>query len=241
MNYLISVISFLAFIVPLVRWLIPEDQQGSFDPVFVVALTVFYFTNRWHLRRQMTITKESVNEAQELVNDILYNIRDKMVLQINNGFASNLKQDDIRANVMLRVKGKWPFARRYIKMFYDSGNYTEEESNVKWYKGKKGSGTCGEAWDKARPVIFDSADERYRLPLDRLDKKHREVKEITEIKSVLSLQIKKRGGDDIIGVLNFDSKLNIDKTRFDERTVIKLGMVKARQIVYCLPTELVKL
>lgn len=189
----------------------------------------------------MTIPKESVNDAQVLINPFLESYRDEMIEVINREFSDNLNPDDIRANIMLKVKRKHPFMRGFIKIFYHSGQYAEKELNMPWYKGGKGSGTCGEAWNKACPVIFDSKDQTYRIPQDRLDKKQKDVPIITDINSVLSVQIKKRASDLIIGVLNFDSKLNIDRTRFNEPSIITEGLTIARKLVYCLPTEQVKL
>jgi hypothetical protein len=82
--------------------------------------------------------------------------------------------------------------------------------------------------------MFDSKDPRYNLPAQRLKESCHDA--VMFLNSTLSVPIWDAGADSPVGVLNLDSKDNVDKTRFEDNAVYILASACARTLVaHCRP------
>ena len=126
----------------------------------------------------------------------------------------------VRVNVMLPTKKFRGVFGTYLKIYFTACPpnivYSDEESILKW---KKNNGTCGWAWNKKEFSIFDSDREDLSMPITRLTKNQGDI--VKYIKSTLSVPI--WFDNKITGVLNLDSKQNVNETLFINDEVITLA------------------
>jgi hypothetical protein len=125
----------------------------------------------------------------------------------------------VRINVMLPTKRFRGVLGTYLKIYYyrcpDKVIYTTEEFSNKW---KFGEGTCGAAWKSNKNAIFDSETPEYQLRIKNIKKG--KLPSIQSIKCSLSVPIVLDGS--VVGVLNLDSKSNLDDTLFLDYDVLVL-------------------
>jgi len=224
-------------ILPIVISVLKGTEQVIAIVIFIVLFAGREVKNIWVLG----IPVAELSESSDLINQYLNFQRSKIVEEINRFNNDPISENDIRINVMLIAKKRFRFSKR-IKIFYSVGSFSDDEKNMLWKKGEKtGCGTCGAAWSNKRPTIFDSKNEIFNVFSKRLSQKQQSVKKIKERNSVLSIQIKAKNKSNIIGVLNLDSKLNIDKTHFEEHEIIERAVVEVRKLIYFLPQEGVRM
>lgn len=141
----------------------------------------------------------------------------------------NQAQPTVRTNIMLPT---WRSLRlgRYMKIYYWNGGpagviYPEAELDLQW---SPRSGTCGYAWAKRRPVIYDSGNEDFGAPETRLSSKQRRV--VGHIGSVLSVAVWSKARKEVVGILNLDSTSNVDQTFFNRQEVVERVEARARAL-----------
>lgn len=126
----------------------------------------------------------------------------------------------VRINIMLPTWRRFRLGC-YLKIYYSHGGpagvrYPDDELDLPW---RRKNGTCGYAWAKKHTVIYDSQTPDFQAPEKRLTPKQRQV--VGYIKSVLSVPIWSKKQKKVIGVLNLDSKWNVDRTYFHQENVIQ--------------------
>lgn len=189
----------------------------------IVVYVIFQF---WKLRPK-TASKLMVEELRDVVEENYLPIAlvEYYDIMLDAGF---LKACPVRINVMLRYR-KHVFLPSKLKITYQccenhrelfdvevtdytyAGCYADEELECHW---KPGMGACGQALKRKEVVFYDSENPKYSTPYESLSTKQKSV--ISDVHSVLSIPIWHRRQDRVIGVLNIDSKFNIDKTHFDD-------------------------
>lgn len=238
MKFLRMVLSVIFFSIPLFRAYVPQNYKGQylyFLGFAIIAFVFYQYTLIW----VSTISKNEVWRKSQFFNNFLYNIKSEMIDIINeykDQEQQYLDYDGIRVNVMLILKRKFFVIPEKLKMCYFSGNYTENEKKLTWNKKGNGSGTCGAAYGLKMPVIYDSVNPHYRMPVDRLSKEQLSHDEIKEVNSVLSVPIWS-SNNSIIGVLNFDSYHNIEHTYFDREGIIEEAVIKSVILGLVLPGQ----
>jgi hypothetical protein len=100
---------------------------------------------------------------------------------------------------------------------------SDDEYDLKWTRGK---GTCGYAWATGHTAIYDSQNPDYKMAETRLSIKHRYV--VGHIQSVLSIPIWAKAQPKVIGVLNFDSGWNVDRTFLNDQEIVQQLEARAR-------------
>lgn len=229
----------LIFAIPATRPLIPREWEPAHNILILASIAVFVTREIVRLWNP-SIPKEEVNSKLPFFQRVLAYVKENMANEIKTCDPQNAITPDLfRVNIMLPVKRRFPLGRTRMKIFFYTDQYTEEERNTNWYKGKKGSGTCGEAWNLTQPVIFDSENADYRQPKDRLNEKQTAIARVLQIRSVLSLPIWDIRKNRIIGVLNLDSDYNMDRTYFDKENVVERGLEEAQFVAYVLPGRVV--
>ncbi|MCK4224190.1 MAG: GAF domain-containing protein [candidate division Zixibacteria bacterium] len=238
-NIITIVFALLLFAIPAIRPLIPSELEPTHN-IAIVASIVLFLAHQIMLVWNPSIPKEDINSKFPFFQRVLAEVKKNMADEIERCNPQKaITADNFRLNVMLPVKRRFLFGRARIKIFFYTDQYTEQERNIYWYKGKKGSGTCGEAWNLAQPVIFDNNNPDYRQPKNRLDDKQMAIARIVQIRSVLSFPIWGLRKNRIIGVLNLDSDHNVDRAFFDQKNVIDRGLQEAHFIAYILPGRVV--
>ena len=232
----------LIYAIPLAKELLTnKDDLANYNVIAVPTLLVLFILLEVLIRWKPSIASAEVYDDATMIEDYLKAARSNLVDKINSIRQTKVSESDIRANIMLVVKGRYRFFRKYMQIFYHVGGYGETEQHMKWFKRCNGRGTCGEAWKRKHPVQFDSQLREYNPPAARLSKTQKSVPEIMSINSVLSVQLKERGSPRILGVLNFDSKLNVDRTCFINERVIEQGVEEGKFLLRLLPNAEVKL
>ncbi len=145
----------------------------------------------------------------------------------------------VRANVMLLTKGALGVfgSHLVIRYFVYAGDYeySNEAHDAKW---RKGEGNCGKAWRIGKPRRYDSKNPRYRNAMGTLNALQKKVVDEEGIASWLSVPI--RYDDTVVGILNSDSRRNLDATRFSDPDVYNLAEAYARDLAPLCPKDGVK-
>lgn len=222
----------------LTDWAIINDNWIIILSIFLfVLLQVFLLWNPG-------ISKEEVYNKSEFVRSFLEVAKESILNEINrNNPANSIKENDIRINIMLHIKRKFFLQRQRMKIIFCCGEYVEEEIEMLWYKELKilwwkynrGTGTCGQAWSSGHYVCYDSENIDYSRPKKRLNKKQKDSQRLKRINSVLSIPITSLDNKRIIGVLNIDSDLNINRAFFNKDNVIYEGENQSKQLSNFLP------
>jgi hypothetical protein len=232
----------LIYAIPLAKELLTnKDDLANYNVIAVPTLLVLFILLEVLIRWKPSIASAEVYDDATMIESYLNNARLNVVEIINSISSSKISESDIRANIMLVVRHQYPLSRKYMQIFYYVGGYGEEEQHMEWFKRGNGRGTCGEAWKRKHPVQFDSQLREYNPPAARLSNRQKAVPEIMSINSVLSVPLKERGSPRILGVLNFDSKLNVDRTCFINEQVIEQGVEEGKVLLRLLPNAEVKL
>lgn len=145
----------------------------------------------------------------------------------------------IRVNIMLPTWRRFKCGR-YLKIYYAHGGpagirYPDNERELKWTKE---NGTCGHAWAKEHTVIYDSQDHALRAPGNTLTKDQLGV--VANVKSVISVPIRSKVDNSVIGVFNLDSTFNVDRTLFNQEPVVERAEAWARRFAKLLFSHGVK-
>lgn len=235
-------ISIFIFAIPTCRPVLPENWLGTHNYLILAAIFGFIL-DQIDRKVNWGIPKEKLLKRQPLMKEILEGIQQNMVNGINNrGGNDKLTISDIRINVMIPVKNRFVIGWRKMKIFFHYGEYGGEELDTNWYRKKKGSGTCGEAWREKQLTIFDSKDSNYKRPKARLNSSQLSIAKLRRINSVLSVPILSAADDSkIVGVLNFDSEFNIDRTLFSDEEIAPIAFDGAANLSYLIPEACVKL
>jgi hypothetical protein len=186
---------------------------------FYGVIAVLFAAQQIYLRWPKPVSPADVEDIKGIV-DVLLNATINAYYSIINAKGSQ-PPSSIRVNVMLPTWPRFMCGRRYIKIYYSHGGqagirYPDDEIDLRW---KRGKGTCGYAWTKGHTAIYDSENEDFKAAEKRLMPAQRQV--VGSLKSVLSIPIWSKERKKIIGVLNFDSKWNVDRTFFNDQDVIQ--------------------
>ena len=198
--------------------------------LWLIGLGMIYMSYQVWLLRPRPATKGEIERMRNVVEDFYLNFALKVYYEI---LTHREYQDlpPVRINVMLRQRRYW-FIPSKLRIVYqvcanhnqpfedseeqlvDLGNtgcYSDKEIRWLW---KSGEGTCGQSVKYKEVVIFDSKDGRFGSPGETLRQGSTDIAK--GVASVLSIPLWDRKRDRVIGVLNIDSKYNIDKTHFDD-------------------------
>jgi hypothetical protein len=133
----------------------------------------------------------------------------------------------IRINIMLPTKPLKGLLGTHLKIYYyvchNGVIYSGQELGLKWGRN---NGTCGWAWKSGDISIYDSENPEFQMPGQLLNNKQHTI--VKGIKSTLSVPI--WYNDNVIGVLNLDSKQNITDTLFDQDSIYTLVSACAKVV-----------
>jgi GAF domain-containing protein len=198
---------------------IADDQRVGIFALLVVLLVL----QQIYLVLPRPASRSAVEERREIALSFL-----KGFLVRYHKELGETPPPIVRANVMLLTKRARGLLGSYLKIYYfacpEGAVYSNEERGLTW---KKREGTCGWAWESREMSIYDSADPRYGLPADRLNKSQTSIVG-NSIRSWLGVPI--LYNDSVVGVLNLDSEQNIDRTKFADESVYRLAAACARDI-----------
>lgn len=236
-------VALVLYAVPVVSAYFPSTFNWIYKGLLIPLSLALFLVHEIILIWSPTVPKEEVTEKFQFFRLLLETItKDKMLAAINQQNANNpINRDDFRVNIMLPVRRGFFLLRQRMRIFYYSDAYTDDEQETYWYKGKKGSGTCGTAWNLGKPVMFDTQNRNFRRPQKRLNDQQKAVERLLQVNSIISFPICARGKKRIIGVLNFDSNLNLNRTFFSQSDIINTGLEAAAFIAYVLPDRKVAL
>jgi hypothetical protein len=143
---------------------------------------------------------------------------------------------EFRANIMLYKrrhtfpfgKGRfmWPW-KKSLKVDFSQGEYDDHgENNLIWAIDE---GVCGTALEYNKPCWSDLED----IDIHEWGMTERQMKDTEHLGSVISIPIYRLNDetkDKPIGILNVDSRANLDETRFDEEEMREILLDYANYI-----------
>jgi putative methionine-R-sulfoxide reductase with GAF domain len=181
---------------------------------FIVSLflALYVYALEYYWPRLIT----SDRYRQRFIEMVLIDLLDDYLEQV-----PEVEEVDIRLNVML-PKSKWPWRSR-LSIKYAIGAYSGQEWALEF---RPGVGCAGTAWAEHSQVYFDLVKDH--TTLKGMSDAQREATQ--HLHSILSTPIFRdadAGGSSAIehpiGILNIDSPLGVDTTRFDQENVRKLA------------------
>lgn len=178
------------------------------------------------LRWPKPVSMFEVEDMKVISNQLLGNAITDYYEEIKK-LGGNPILPSARVNLMLPTWRRFRIGQ-YLKIYYSNGgpagvSYPGAELDLKWTRN---NATCGAAWAKERTVIYDSNTQGLKSPEGSLTTEQKEV--VGDIKSVLSVPVWSKAHKKVVGVLNLDSKWNIDRTFFDRTEVVQLLEAQAR-------------
>lgn len=216
--------------------IIPLVLQIYRDAIPLVPLWLVLFACAYGVYQYLVLIKprfprlDEVTACEDVVKTLLSCVEDELYRKIESiDSDSCLIRDKVRLNIMLPLKG---FFGRFIalRQFYSLGDYNDAEIGERW---RTGLGNCGMSWREKRQFVHPESGEPFRsLPPDMSQR-------YEHLKSIISTPIR-RGNDRVIGILNFDSTLGLDKTHFDDESVKSFAREKTRLFGRLLPKDGVK-
>lgn len=195
------------------------DVVKAYKAYLYIFLGLLFLTQQIWLRWPKPASHSEVEAIRSIIVPLLERVIAEYAREVASMSGSSALCPAVRCNIMLPTWRRFLLGR-YLKIYYSHGGpagivYPEGELDLEW---RWKSGTCGYAWAKNRPTIFDSNDSRFSAPAKRLDKKQRTI--VGDIHSVLSVPICLASDSKVVGILSLDSKFNVDNTRFANEQVV---------------------
>ncbi|MCG8554025.1 MAG: hypothetical protein MJD61_01870 [Proteobacteria bacterium] len=202
------------------------DFVKANKPWLFALIVLLFLGQQLMLRWPKTASPSEVDDMRLAIAPILESLLERYNRAITQ--LSGLQVPAVRTNIMLPTGNRvW---KRYLAIYYWDGGpariaFPEAELNLRWMRQQ---GTCGSAWSKKRATIFDSEDEAYQAPAGRLTDRQKAV--VGQVRSVLSVPIWSDPPREVIGILNLDSRFNIDRTLFHHQDIAKVLEASARSL-----------
>lgn len=196
------------FSVPLFLSAFPPDTWKLY---VLGPVVILFLAQEMYLILPTPAPLETVRRLDSIVRYALNELQNRYFETISSPPGSI----DVRFNIMLPVRKSRFSKSTHLQIFYrsDRSIFGEPEPQNRWAQGE---GNCGRAWLSNDQCFFDSV--RYPEAAELGQK----VRSVGNIKSVISTPIRSLKGQ-AVGILNFDSKLNLDASRFDTPLVQNLA------------------
>jgi len=189
---------------------------------FLSIVTFILFLQTFYRQIPNPSNLKSIESRRIIIEQSLKDLTNKYYVSLGSfsNYSSNQPKPVIRVNLMLPTRKLKGLLGTYLRIYYyycpDGIMYSEDEILNKW--GKK-DGTSGWAWSHKNMMgFYDSIRPELKLPANRIPKKNRLA--VQDINSIISVPI--RNDNEIVGVLNIDSKSNIDDTLFTNDKIYQL-------------------
>lgn len=204
--------------------LLTDDQQ------FWIAwtLTLVFFLQQIYLVLPEPVPMAKARQRAKVIEDYLRGLLAdyEQFIKSHLKLAPNDPVPVIRINVMLLARRFRIFKRlRIVYACCPNGvSYSSEELNLRW---RKNQGITGAAWATGHDVIYDSKEPNLKGAAEKQTTKQKRI--TNGLNSVYAIPIS--NANSILGTLNLDSPLNIDKTSFNHGYVKALASNYASALV----------
>jgi len=190
-----------------------------------IILTTIFVIYQVYLIYPSPAERGSVEPGRILIEKYLDGLVERYYECLESLSPDAAEVPDVRANLMLPTK-KWKGSREsFLKIYYVAPGslYSNPELSLEW---KPGVGACGWAWENGHRCPYDSKQKELKIPDGSLSESQKIA--VADINSTLSVPLWNDGK--IVGVLNLDSKRNVDETFLNHPEVYTLAIRCAQDL-----------
>jgi len=191
-------------------------------------LTLFFFLQQIYLVLPEPVPMAKARQRAKVIEDYLRGLLAdyEKFIKIHLNLAPNDPVPVIRINVMLLARRFRVFKRlRIVYACCPNGvSYSSDELNLRW---KISHGIAGAAWATIHDVIYDSKEPNLKSAAEKQTTRQKKI--TNGLNSVYAIPIS--NASSVLGTLNLDSPLNIDKTSFNHVDVKRLASTYASALV----------